>query len=76
MPYIDKDLAIKRVAKELGERSHIATIDVANALYEMPNADVVPKCEVAREIFAEIEKTVFADMDFFKELKKKYIEQN
>lgn len=31
--------------------------------------------EVAREIFEEIEKTVFADMDFFKELKKKYTEE-
>ena len=37
-------------------------------------ADVVPKSEVAREIFEEIDKTVFADMDFFKELKKKYTE--
>lgn len=32
------------------------------------------KSEVAREIFEEIDKTVFADMDFFKELKKKYTE--
>lgn len=31
--------------------------------------------EVAREIFVEIEKTVFADMNFFKELKKKYTEE-
>jgi hypothetical protein len=30
--------------------------------------------DCAREIFEEIEKTVFADMDFFKELKKKYTE--
>lgn len=29
---------------------------------------------VAREIFEEIDKTTFADMDFFKELKKKYTE--
>ena len=39
-----------------------------------PTADVAPKSEVAREIFEEIDKTVFADMDFFKELKKKYTE--
>lgn len=32
------------------------------------------KREAAREIFEEIDKTVFADMDFFKELKKKYTE--
>lgn len=38
-------------------------------------ADVAPKSEVAREIFEEIDKTVFADMDFFKELKKKYTEE-
>ena len=90
MPYIDKDLAIKRVAKELGKRSHIATIDVANALYEMPNADVVEKCEVARKIFQEIETCMrdFEDDDdgyllkkcefefFMRELKKKYVEHN
>lgn len=29
----------------------------------------------AEQIFEEIEKTVFADMDFFKELKKKYTEE-
>ena len=86
MPYIDKDLAIKRGANELGKRSHKATIDVANALYEMPNADVVPKREVAREIFEEIEKAV-EDAEFewgtiygvklcLAELKKKYIEEN
>ncbi len=40
-----------------------------------PTADVAPKSEVAREIFEEIDKTVFADMDFFKELKKKYTER-
>jgi hypothetical protein len=59
-------------------------------IMHMPTADVVPKQayleyeettglkkakqEVAREIFAEIDKTIFADMDFFKELKKKYKE--
>lgn len=32
------------------------------------------KENLAREIFEEIDKTVFADMDFFKELKKKYTE--
>ena len=42
--------------------------ELASTYEKLENA----KTEVAREIFEEIDKTVFADMDFFKNLKKKY----
>lgn len=54
---------------ELGLKSAISFAET------LATADVAPKSEVAREIFEEIDKTVFADMDFFKELKKKYTEE-
>ena len=44
----------------------------ADRIEELEEEIAKAKTEVAREIFEEIEKTVFADMDFFKNLKKKY----
>lgn len=60
--------AIVKAEKVLGNKIHPTHREI------VIREDVVPKSEVAREIFEEIDKTVFADMDFFKELKKKYTE--
>jgi hypothetical protein len=81
--YGDLDSVKLKVQRHLIPNTDIdGTVDSAVAerwflklLDEEPTADVAPKSEVAREIFEEIEKTVFADMDFFKELKKKYTEE-
>lgn len=55
-------------------KSEVERLQKALDEYEETSGLKQAKAEVAMEIFEEIEKTVFADMDFFKELKKKYTE--
>ena len=75
--YIDAD-ALKR--KLIDEKGFFPAI-VADALDEMPYADVVPRAEVTKEIFAEIENLcgtngyhLITTVAKFNELKKKYTE--
>ena len=77
--YISKKEAILAVTRDG------CTANVVGVLYHLPTADVVPKSEVAREIFAEIEKITCRYLDDneystgemlydLDELKKKYTE--
>jgi hypothetical protein len=71
--YIERETACAEVDKGdllVGNNAEFAK-EIIN---RTPTADVAQRAELAREIFAEIDKTIFADMDFFKELKKKYTE--
>lgn len=76
--YIDADALIAEY-----DRVHVGPAGGARKLMvEAPTADVAPKSEVAREIFAEIEKiidrTLCLDINAYsayEELKKKYTEE-
>lgn len=46
MPYIDKEQAIKVAVGALHGVSHVPAVEVAQALEDLPAADVVPKSEV------------------------------
>lgn len=46
--YIEKETAIKAAVGALREVSQITAVDVAEALEDLPNADVAPKSEVER----------------------------
>lgn len=80
--YIDVDLAIELHKGELWAWD---VCDLGEFLAEVPTADVVPRAEVAREIFEEIEEAVAYRRcgngllddwleDDISELKKKYTE--
>ena len=70
---------------EKGAMAKVFVELLCNVIDEVPTADVVPKSEVAREIFEEIEKcwidsdtlpdcARLVDLDKIAELKKKYTE--
>ena len=68
----------------ISERFNIPLSDLVDVFAEIPTADVVPKSEVAREIFEEIERYVIKGISVggehltlfngknYAELKKKY----
>lgn len=66
--YIEKEIAIKSGVGALRGVSHVVAVDVAQAIEDLPAANVVPKSEVerlskeldnlAREIFEEIDVLV------------------
>ena len=61
MRYIDADYFKKRLMlwadnPEKGAMAKVFVELLCNVIDEVPTADVVPKSEVAREIFEEIEK--------------------
>ena len=94
--YIDLEELVKRIndnikADPMDDISESALIEwckdeCIRQAYAMPRTDVVPKSEVAREIFEEIDELIFqhgrgdlADKYFYlamDELKKKYTEGN
>jgi hypothetical protein len=65
MAYLDEDILYNNVEEKYevakGE-ARSAYSDVLDTICEMPRADVVPKSEVAREIFEEIEKLAIRRM--------------
>ena len=72
-------------AEIISKKLNIPLGDLVDIFAEIPTADVVPKSEVAREIFEEIEKcwidsdtlpdcARLVDLDKIAELKKKYTE--
>ena len=56
----------------LAKYSNTLFLDVKDAYGTLVDAGYRKASEVAREIFAEIDKTAYGDTDFFKMLKKKY----
>lgn len=83
--YIDADALIERILKLKVGTDDMYGMGIARgieraetAIQMQPTADVVPKSEVAREIFKEIDKNFILipiyDIEF-KELKKKYTDE-
>lgn len=81
MAYINRELALKLLGRNSITKSITFAdgVSIYDAIADIPAADVVPKSEVARDIFEEIEN-LFAVENFrlicnrqaFAELKKKY----
>ena len=86
--YIDADKVMDEINRIGGHNlCEWETIGVKALIDRQPTADVVPKSEIAREIFEEIEKywiksdilpdcVRLVDLDKIAELKKKYTEEN
>lgn len=78
--YIKKSEAIKAI-RENRSNMAIYTVKAIRAIEDLPSADVVPKSEVVREIFGEIEKyycinkfgEVYVHFGSIEEIKKKYM---
>ena len=84
MRYIDADALAeqmqkryKALVKEYGDYDHYTTgyDDAIDEVEGFPAADVAPKSEVAREIFAEIDILGTYNPELYAELKKKYTEE-
>ena len=79
MRYIDADELLNRLPDDLPYKASVKRV-----LIQAPEADVVPKSEVAREIFEEIDgitdlfaKGLIGELEMYDklaELKKKYTE--
>lgn len=85
MAYINRELALKLLERN-SITKHITfsdSVSIYDTIANIPAADVAPKSEVAREIFAEIEKYLtpehlgFFTYRYFSKvlaiLKKKYV---
>ena len=80
--YIDADNIVywTRYVSRNGLESNVRKVAFSDEIARIPTADVVPKSEIVKEIFGEIEKlkhTKFdwsdvVDWDGIAELKKKY----
>ena len=77
--YIDADALLSRLPDNLPYKASVKRV-----LIQAPDADVVPRSEITREIFDDIEKTLPNDLPlmstiiipYLKKFKDKYVKEN